>query len=251
MPPNNLYEPYAYGHVQLIVRANATQGYGLWDRGIVREIHNAYPWDLITQYLPPTTRLVVDLGAHIGAFSLRAHHDFPSAIYLAVEPEPDNFALLQRNLAWNKTPIKAYCCHRWVGRLEDGETAFLQLAPGRSGSHRITRTPTPTPAPPPISLAELLHHTNTVPGDYALLKLDIEGGEWDFFRNTPPFLIAAFGVIVGEYHGPLDRFTTEIQYCEGLQNHVIMHHNYRAQWELGIFAAVKKTLLPPYEGGML
>ena len=56
-------------------------------------------WLATRQTLP--SRTVLDLGAHIGGFSLHlAHARSPAAIY-AIEANPDNFKLLQQNVAAN------------------------------------------------------------------------------------------------------------------------------------------------------
>lgn len=44
---------------------------------------------------------VVDAGANIGLFALHAARHFPDASLVCYEPDPENFALLERNLASN------------------------------------------------------------------------------------------------------------------------------------------------------
>jgi len=43
---------------------------------------------------------VIDLGAHVGAYSLMAKMLQPQASVLAVEPEPDTYAILRQNVSW-------------------------------------------------------------------------------------------------------------------------------------------------------
>ena len=42
-------------------------------------------------------RTIVDIGAHVGSFTVRAHHDGPNARIVAVEPHPESLDLLVRN----------------------------------------------------------------------------------------------------------------------------------------------------------
>ncbi len=42
-------------------------------------------------------RTIVDIGAHVGSFTVLCHEYWPEARIVAVEPHPDSFALLQRN----------------------------------------------------------------------------------------------------------------------------------------------------------
>ncbi|MCL2713569.1 MAG: FkbM family methyltransferase [Alphaproteobacteria bacterium] len=45
-----------------------------------------------------TPRVVIDIGANIGAFALRAHRQWPGARIIAYEPLPSNVARLRANL---------------------------------------------------------------------------------------------------------------------------------------------------------
>lgn len=44
-------------------------------------------------------RTIVDIGAHVGSFTVLCHEYWPDAKIVAVEPHPDSFELLQRNTA--------------------------------------------------------------------------------------------------------------------------------------------------------
>lgn len=59
--------------------------------------------DLIAYWQAKTERgmrpLIVDAGANIGAVSVYFHRQFPNASIVAIEPEPENYALLAMNAA--------------------------------------------------------------------------------------------------------------------------------------------------------
>lgn len=42
-------------------------------------------------------RFILDIGAHVGSFTVMCHHYWPDAKIVAVEPHPDSFELLERN----------------------------------------------------------------------------------------------------------------------------------------------------------
>jgi FkbM family methyltransferase len=44
-------------------------------------------------------RTIVDIGAHVGSFTVLCHHFWPNAKIVAVEPHPESFELLQFNTA--------------------------------------------------------------------------------------------------------------------------------------------------------
>jgi FkbM family methyltransferase len=66
------------------------------DRAIVKDIWERDVYGVRRVDQPPAT--VVDLGAHVGAFSVRAHQAWPKARIIACEPDSDNFQLLQQNV---------------------------------------------------------------------------------------------------------------------------------------------------------
>lgn len=51
----------------------------------------------INDLRPHNVRTIVDIGAHVGSFTVLCHQYWPSAKIVAVEPHPDSFELLQRN----------------------------------------------------------------------------------------------------------------------------------------------------------
>jgi hypothetical protein len=74
-------------------------------------------------------KVIIDGGANIGLFALQMKKQFPNAKIISIEPDPENFQLLQKNLApyskvnfenaglWNKdTQLKVYDkynCGKW------------------------------------------------------------------------------------------------------------------------------------------
>jgi FkbM family methyltransferase len=51
----------------------------------------------INDLRPHNVRTVVDVGAHVGSFTLLCHHYWPNARIVAVEPHPESFELLEKN----------------------------------------------------------------------------------------------------------------------------------------------------------
>jgi FkbM family methyltransferase len=51
----------------------------------------------INDLRPHNVRTVVDIGAHVGSFTLLCNHYWPNARIVAVEPHPESFELLERN----------------------------------------------------------------------------------------------------------------------------------------------------------
>src|SRR3972149_3504792 len=72
----------------------------VWDSAILMETWWLHEYHRYLQDLGKNP-VVVDVGAHIGDFSLFMAHKIPGARILAYEPEPENFALLLENIQAN------------------------------------------------------------------------------------------------------------------------------------------------------
>ena len=157
----------------------------------------------------------LDVGAHIGSVSVLLALDNPKLKVVAIEPVPENLALLRENIAQNK--------------LED-QIIVLPCAAGKYGAktmpirygyrhyenpgdativpdtytlhHRwVAETfgargdPEFTIQVPVISLPELIGEY----GDISLMKIDCEGAEWEFLDAD----CSRVDKIVGEFHALL------------------------------------------------
>lgn len=139
---------------------------------------------------------VVDLGANIGVASAWFRMRYPMARIVAVEPDPDTFTKLERNLGDDSavTLVNAAVAAR------SGEVALFRPA-GYSIASSLRGAPSAGEATNvrAYTLDELLadHGLDRVD----LLKLDVEGAELDAVRGLSR--LDAVRTIVGEVHPPL------------------------------------------------
>lgn len=140
--------------------------------------------------------LVVDCGANIGASAIYFALLFPKAIILAVEPNNDNYALLQKNTKDFKQIHAQHCA---VGS-HDGVLNLFD--PGAGPDAYRTSTSDCSNIGKYIgevkcrSLKNLISDASAVP---FLLKIDIEGAEADLFsKYLEPF--TAFYLVIVELH---------------------------------------------------
>jgi FkbM family methyltransferase len=139
---------------------------------------------------------ILDLGGNIGLFGVYALTHWPAATIRSFEPDPENMRLLARVVAdnglgerWSAAPVAA--------ANYNGEMAFV------AGLHADSH---PAPAAGETS-AVAQPATITVPAidlfaedhDVALMKIDIEGGEWAILTDERLPALQA-DVIVLEWH---------------------------------------------------
>lgn len=144
---------------------------------------------------PPAT--IVDLGANIGLTSVQYANLFPDARIIAVEPEPGNHDCLLQNIARYPTiestqrGIWDHECSLRVANQDAQECAFRleECEPGDSGAIDA------------VSVPWLMDHYGLDAID--LLKIDIEGGEVELFRNGRPDWMERVKVMLVELHDRL------------------------------------------------
>lgn len=146
----------------------------------------------------------VDIGGNIGAFSLALLEAHPNARGIAVEPGNLAFAFLTANLRANQATesvksIKAAI----VGRANVKTLQFFEKPTATGGSTAVDECTRSESEPgswvevPAMSIQELLAQAER---EVSLVKMDIEGGEYDIILNASPEAWQRVRRIVAEYH---------------------------------------------------
>lgn len=63
--------------------------------------HNPHNHMFIPQFFPKKAKTIIDLGANVGIYALRIKQDNPECKIIALEPSPDTFEVLKRNITTN------------------------------------------------------------------------------------------------------------------------------------------------------
>ena len=151
-------------------------------------------------------RIVVDAGANIGAFSVWAAKYLPESRILSFEPHPETFAKLQHNLSANglanrvqavNAALAAQSGKRAISRGPESQRRSLIPADQSTGLQSGIEVPS-------ITLTDLVEKYNLPQID--LLKMDIEGSEWEVLHSTPPSVFQKIRRIQFEYHEIHARF---------------------------------------------
>jgi FkbM family methyltransferase len=149
---------------------------------------------------PP--RIVVDAGANIGLASVFYANKYPNARILAIEPEPANFRLLQKNVLYYPRiiPLQAAL---W----KDSEELTIVDQGCREWGFQTIAAGTPVAQ----GCRDQKHtrgvNLNILMKDYGLefidlLKVDIEGSEKEVFENAQDW-VGRVGAIAIELHDQL------------------------------------------------
>ncbi|GAA0880877.1 hypothetical protein GCM10009119_38470 [Algoriphagus jejuensis] len=135
-------------------------------------------------------KIIIDAGANVGYSAIWFSERFVSSKIIALEPEINNFKILKSNTEnW-----KDIVCVDQALWFEDSEL-FFKNPKGLSWSFEITSKPnSSSPKVRAISIPSLMHDHKIEKID--LLKIDIEGAEYELFNNSPdlwlPFVESIF-----------------------------------------------------------
>jgi FkbM family methyltransferase len=130
---------------------------------------------------------VLDVGGNIGLFATFARDSWPGAHVVSIEPDPDNLEILRLNAAkGSDLEVVAACASNRDGTLRfvAGQEAGSHVANGDSSNDTI--------AVPCVDVFRLADSAD-------LIKIDIEGSEWDILDDPRLGSIPAKALVM-EWH---------------------------------------------------
>lgn len=135
---------------------------------------------------------VLDLGANIGMFTMAAVRLFgEGTLVRAVEPDPTNLPLLERNIADNGLGDRVEL-HRVAAGAEAGTVRF------RSGLHHVSYV-APEGENWPGTIDVPIVDAFELAAGCDLVKMDIEGGEWPILADPRLASLDAVALVL-EWH---------------------------------------------------
>lgn len=138
---------------------------------------------------------IVDIGGHIGSFSLLASYLWPTARVDAFEPWPETYELLTLNCCKRSNHISHQAA---VLGVTQGVELFKGPTSDNGGNGRVVREGA-FPLVPAVSIDDVL---SDVGGRIDLLKLDCEGSEIPILQRLSDLgLLDRIGWVRGEWHG--------------------------------------------------
>jgi FkbM family methyltransferase len=166
------------------------------DESVSAEIFKLREYKMAEATISTTTLPILDVGAHAGFFSLYARALNSSVSIIALEPEPHNLQVLAENLKNNKasniTVVKGALAkakgERELMRSRDSHNHKLKTSDAEKGSIIVQA----------YSLKDL--SSKYFPQGIGLIKMDIEGGEYEVFSSLDDQDFADIKAVVMEYH---------------------------------------------------
>jgi FkbM family methyltransferase len=165
-----------------------------WALFLFDEIFMQFCYDAPDLTRRKQVRTVIDVGANIGFFSLRAKQLWPDAHILAIEPQPDNFAALQEHVRISGlkdvTPLQiglSDCCGCFDLYLSPRNIAGHSMYK-KTGHSVSIKTTTLTNAMAMLGLNATCD----------VLKIDCEGCEYPILSTLTPEVAARIGCIIFE-----------------------------------------------------
>lgn len=167
------------------------------DKSVFNEIFKFREYRSAEKIIETAKNAIVDAGAHAGFFTIYARSLNPLVKIVALEPELNNLSDLADHIEENNLEnleILNYALAKESGK------RFLLLS-NDSHNHRLSGSKEsvaqkPNVAVEAISLPDLLNEVKKI----SLLKMDIEGGEFEIIENLTNEIAGKIGAIILEYH---------------------------------------------------
>jgi FkbM family methyltransferase len=175
--------------------------------------------------------VVIDAGAHVGLFSLLASAHARTVV--ALEAHPANFSLLAANVADNKAEhVEARQCALWstkgsVELVEGQQSGGGSVLGGAGRSIEVQ--------------AESLDSIVAGAGPVDLLKIDIEGAEFEVLEHASDETLGRISAIVAELHldGQRERLDPTVDRLRASGFSVVVSRPPSAHWRASMWAVLR------------
>ena len=144
------------------------------------------PWMYIQEgFIPSPGQVILDIGSQFGDYALVWEKKYSCTVY-SFEISPENFSILQKNISINRSSIKAY--NLPVGNGEEVKFMFDGAMSYKTEKGQRVRT---------ITLDSWIRENNVTP---AIIKIDVEGAEYEVLEGAEETISAARPKIILETH---------------------------------------------------
>lgn len=164
------------------------------DEYVINEVWNSKCYN-ISGFCIKESDTVIDIGAHIGCFTVYAADIAKKGKIYSYEPFPENYALLKENIKINELKnVKIFN----LGISSKSEKRKLYLHKTDAGSHSMFAVKNNYSLFNCIPLKDVFDNNKIKFCNF--LKIDCEGAEYEIILNTPKEYFDRVDKIVLEYH---------------------------------------------------
>ncbi|MFA6485838.1 MAG: FkbM family methyltransferase [Candidatus Magasanikbacteria bacterium] len=168
------------------------------DISVMREIFKLREYRIAEEAIKSAADPIFDIGAHAGFFSIYCRALNHQVEIVALEPEPDNVKIFKQHLKDNKIAGVKVISGALAGQTGD---RWLRISID-SHNHALTDSPTVSESASikvhAFSLRDFCKNEKVK--KISLLKMDIEGGEYEVLENLTPSDYRLFKYAILEYH---------------------------------------------------
>lgn len=165
--------------------------------GVLWEVFSNLDYDVKLK----KARIIIDIGAHVGIASLFFSTKYPKSYVFSIEPDPENYKLLLSNIQLNKKKnIKPF---NTSVLNNNKEVVFLFKNKHSSMSHTRkdlteVKTTNKYKVVKSVKLESFIRKNKIKNVD--ILKIDVEGSEYEIILNLKPSTFSKIRYIIVEYH---------------------------------------------------
>jgi FkbM family methyltransferase len=200
------------------------------DEGVIsHSFENDIYFGSINKYSPKKGDIIIDLGAHIGSFSLLVASKIGDGKVYAIEASKDSFNLLKINIALNN--YKNISAHHVAITDKNGMTELFH-SKGNWGHSTVKKLSNSYETVVSQTLSTFLQ-TNSIAFCH-FMKLNCEGGEFPILMSATTETFKKFGSFLILYHCDLYEKYTEEELLSHLKSNgficTIKKHNEKRGW---------------------
>ena len=198
----------SFGEFEIAYRKNTT------DEAVISEsFDNDIFYPRVPEYQPGRGDVIIDIGAHIGTFSLLSSSKVELGKVYAIEASEDSFNLLRINVALNQcTNISVH--HLAIADKEG--TSILYHDIGNWGHSTVRKLSKYSETVKSCTLSTFLERNGI--NECHFIKFNCEGAEFPILLSTPKTILQRIGTILVLYHCDLWRNNTEADLISHLES---------------------------------
>jgi FkbM family methyltransferase len=186
----------------------------------------------VPEYHPAKGHVIIDVGAHIGTFTLLSSSKVGGGKVYAIEASEDSFNLLRINCALNHC---ANISSHHLAVTDKNGTCTLYHAPGNWGHSAVKRLSRSSETVESCTLSDFLERNRI--NKCHFMKLNCEGGEFSILLSTPSKVLKRIETILVLYHCDIWSDNTESDLVSHLESSgfdcVIRNQSEKRGWIIG------------------